>query len=127
MLPANVVVWSLFFAIGNAGEEMPWPLGLLLFGILGAAQWWNVALAVRRLHDFGRPAWWLLLYYAAPFALLVTIPYLNDDQPSQIAVALLVVSAPLVGLLELGLRRSSEGANRYGPAPGASVDATVFE
>jgi uncharacterized membrane protein YhaH (DUF805 family) len=127
MLPANLVVWSIFITIGTAGEEMPWQLGVLLLAALGAAEWWNAALAARRLHDFGRSAWWLLLYYVAPFALLLTIRNLSNNQPSRVAVALLVVCAPLVGLAELGLRRSSEGANRYGPAPGTSVDAAVFD
>lgn len=54
--------------------------------------WIGAALAVKRLHDRAKPAWWLL-------------------------VLLVPVLGPLWLFIDLGLRRGTPGENPYGPDP----------
>lgn len=60
-----------------------------------------ISVQVRRLHDTGRSAWWLLLYI-----------------PGLIPLVGLLASITLLVLCAL---RSDEGSNRYGPHPSGAV------
>jgi uncharacterized membrane protein YhaH (DUF805 family) len=84
------------------------------------------AIAVRRLHDRDKSAWWLLLFYALPAVLhgvrdeLVKI---QETTAFYLAFACIVLSAiiSIWALVELGFLRGTSGENRYGPDPLASM------
>ena len=85
-----------------------WMLVLLASGL---------AIAVKRLHDRNKPAWWLLLFYVAPPA-IETIAELNDlDSAATVWLMVLSGALSLWALLDLGCLRGTRGPNRYGPDP----------
>jgi uncharacterized membrane protein YhaH (DUF805 family) len=76
-----------------------------------------VAIAIKRLHDRNKRAWWLLPFYVAPPVLQAIAPL--DPLESALMVALMVLSGilSLWALVELGCLRGTHGPNRYGPDP----------
>jgi uncharacterized membrane protein YhaH (DUF805 family) len=90
---ALVVPSGLFLAI--AADDLlgrPWDLALVVLLVACLLSFW-----VRRLHDRGRSAGWLLL-------------------------ALVPVLGPALLFIECGLRGSASGAGHFGPAPGERGD-----
>jgi len=97
----------------------------------------NLAVTVRRLHDTGRTAWWLLLYLP-PFANLGMIWYQISWAKAHGLTDLHEVGHnPLLGLAGLAsriyllylMRKSGDtGANAYGPDPKQPFDvAGIFD
>jgi uncharacterized membrane protein YhaH (DUF805 family) len=80
----------------------------------------GLAVAIKRLHDRDKPAWWLLLFYLVPWVLL-TIAYYTAPGTGAAEVRLILVLASLSiaiwYLVELGFLRGTAGPNRYGPDP----------
>jgi uncharacterized membrane protein YhaH (DUF805 family) len=76
-----------------------------------------VAIAIKRLHDRNKSAWWVLLFYVAPPVLQAIAP-LYDLEPA-LTVCLMVLSGALSlwALIELGCLRGTRGPNRHGPDP----------
>jgi len=112
----GVVVWAVgLFAIMSLGR---WAgvLLLILLPVLAA----SIAIAVRRLHDRDKSAWWLLAFGAYP--LFVSL-WFNDGNARPKAAGLIVVvglsslALNIWGLVEVGFRRGTRGANRFGDEP----------
>lgn len=102
---------------------------IFLFITLSAA-WLNLTVGARRLHDRGKSAWWLLVFYGAP----VVLPWIAMNLPGgglrdEVGSAASVVSlcAMVWGVVDLGVLRGQPSANRFGPDPGASKTAHVFD
>lgn len=76
-----------------------------------------VAIAVRRLHDRNKSAWWMLLFYVAPPVIQALAPI--GDLDSSAFVWLMVLSGALSvwALIELGCLAGTRGPNRYGSDP----------
>jgi uncharacterized membrane protein YhaH (DUF805 family) len=80
------------------------------------------AIAVRRLHDRNKSAWWLLLFFVLPAVLhavrdeLLRFP---EVMAYFLAFACAVLRAiiSLWALVELGFLRGTRGPNHYGPDP----------
>ncbi|MDE2483269.1 MAG: DUF805 domain-containing protein [bacterium] len=93
----NVIAIAVLALVGGvlgaliAGKEIAGDIATVLYGIYVIAVLLpSLAVSVRRLHDTGRSAWWLLLSFV-PFAnIVLLIFYCLDSQP---------------------------GANAYGPNP----------
>lgn len=87
--------------------------------IVGIGLWMHSAVAVKRLHDRDKSAWWYLLYGLAPLGLFITAIYLYTARMLEVASILFVLSiAGLIwAIIELGFLRGTPGLNRYGPAP----------
>lgn len=91
---------------------------LLFLPILAA----GVCVAVRRLHDRGKAAWWILIFAVGPYALTALAAGLYEGGGPNGAE----LAAPLLGLgafalsiwawVELGFLRGTKGENRYGAA-----------
>jgi uncharacterized membrane protein YhaH (DUF805 family) len=76
--------------------------------------WIGFAVAVKRLHDRDKSAWWLIVFYVVP-AILGTIAYFLGMAG---AVLNLISFGILVwAFVEIGCLRGTRGANRYGPNP----------
>jgi uncharacterized membrane protein YhaH (DUF805 family) len=79
-----------------------------------------VCVAIRRLHDRNRRAWWLLLFLFGPFALAgLGATLATSEKTLLVALLASVAGMGLViwGWIELGVLRGAKGAARFGPEP----------
>jgi uncharacterized membrane protein YhaH (DUF805 family) len=99
------LAWSGPFTIPRSFDTLPWwLLGLhILYTLL------LILFAVARLHDIGRPGWWLLVFPA--LTIVASIPIL----PGPLGIALAV--AALAAWLALILYPGTIGPNRFGADP----------
>jgi uncharacterized membrane protein YhaH (DUF805 family) len=73
-----------------------------------------VAVAVKRLHDRDKSAWWMLVFYGVPAAATVISIILELD-PAIPGLVSLVIG--VWALVELGCLPGTAGPNKYGPDP----------
>jgi uncharacterized membrane protein YhaH (DUF805 family) len=112
---AALWIATIFIAMG-AGDiaVVPLLLGLPVLVI-------NIATLVRRLHDRGKGARWLLLFWAAPSACLIVAQLATEQTGDGGLLALIAVGAGLLlegwAIVEVGFMRGAPAANRFGPAP----------
>ena len=107
-------------------------LTTLVLMLLGALILFVLSLAVsaRRLHDRGRPAAWLLIFYAAPPAIVLVATLLFRDGVQQLALGLSTIPVLIIflwGVVELGLLPGAMGSNRFDADPGSKAVADVFD
>ena len=81
-----------------------------------------IAIAVKRLHDRNRSAWWLIPFAIMPQAIQVLADPRVGQKVHMPEVAVLILSLISLGLslwafVELGCLRGTVGENRYGPDP----------
>lgn len=81
------MVWSMIMGASGLDDEA---VGTLTLAVFIAVSVGALSLTVRRLHDTGRSAWWLLLHIIPPVGSIILIVFLAQD---------------------------SQGPNRYGPSP----------
>ena len=98
----------------NGSWQSAAPLLLLLIPWI----WIGFALAVKRLHDRNKSAWWLLVFYALP-GLLESMGNLVGGAEIVLLIASMAIS--IWALVELGFLRGTPGPNDYGPDPLARV------
>jgi len=90
----------------------------------------GLAVAVKRLHDRDRSAWWLLLFYLFPAVAgaigvsiaMITRSPIEDELTNAGSTALIIgcalaIAAGIWGFVEIGCLRGTVGYNRYGPDP----------
>lgn len=112
---AALWIATIFVAMG-AGDiaVIPLLLGLPILVI-------NVAALVRRLHDRGKGARWLLLFWAAPSACFIIAQLATEQTGDGGPPALIAVGVGLLlegwAIVEVGLLRGTPAANRFGPVP----------
>ncbi len=106
-------------ATGDREGTLP---GTIVFVTLAVP---GLAVAVRRLHDSGRSAWWLALP-AAPilFWIVALIGRFNSPGLFQ-PVLVAIVASPLVLIVFL-LLPGTRGPNRFGPDPKEANLADIF-
>ncbi len=92
-------------------------LALAYFPLL----WGQLAISVKRLHDRGKSAGWLLLFVLLPIFLELIAKQLGGS-----AIVLLLINLAISGwaFVELGLRPGTRGPNDYGPDPLQPVSDT---
>ena len=91
----------------------------------------GVTNGVRRLHDRGKTAWWLLVFYLLP--ILLSLParvasYGTPDgfQAAAAFLALLGLPFSIWGFVQLGCLRGTIGPNEYGDDPIAPPVEAAF-
>jgi uncharacterized membrane protein YhaH (DUF805 family) len=92
-------------------------IGLLIPALGIPLIWIGLALGAKRLHDRGKSAWWLVVFYLLPSGLQSVGERLGDIGLVPVLVGLLVSAW---GLIELGFLRGTAGPNRFGSDPLAS-------
>ena len=131
---------------GRANRKRYWLTSLSIFGLLFVSALFTAALSVlpllglvvipiwlvlfvastangaRRLHDRGKSAWWLLLFYAVP--MLLTLPaelasYSDNAGFKGAAAFLALIGLPfsIWAFVELGCLKGTAGPNKYGDDP----------
>ena len=114
---AVVVILLVLFALAT-GFEGDFSGSGAIFLILGILYipliWIGLAIAVKRLHDRNKSAWWLIVFYIVP-GILGGIAY----QIGMAGAVLHIVSFGITvwAFVELGCLRGTRGPNRYGPDP----------
>jgi uncharacterized membrane protein YhaH (DUF805 family) len=104
-------------AVGGFLESAA-PLLILLVPLI----WIGTALAVRRLHDRNKSAWWLIIFYVLP-GIMESIGRAAGD--AEIAFSIASLGLSIWALVELGFLRGTIGPNHYGPDPLAGELAPV--
>ncbi len=95
------------------------------FALIALAYVASIFIVVRRLHDRGRSAWWLIPFVILPLALhggsawVQSTLYSEADPrlPMAIGAVLLALLLNLWAFIEIGLLGGQKAANRYGPPP----------
>lgn len=93
----------------------------------------TIAVSIKRLHDRDRSAWWFLLLYIVPVALIVVGGFLlwsvagsfGDVRDVSLLLLRLCVLGGIAfciwGQVEIGFRRGTAGYNRFGADPLAKI------
>jgi uncharacterized membrane protein YhaH (DUF805 family) len=76
--------------------------------------WISLALAIKRLHDRDKSAWWLLLFYLAPSILQVVGSRVGSVT---IIPNLIGIGISIWAFVEIGCLRGTAGSNSYGLNP----------
>jgi uncharacterized membrane protein YhaH (DUF805 family) len=86
--------------------------------IVGTGFWMHSAVAIKRLHDRDKSAWWYLLYGIGPLGIFIAAIYFYIERIPAAAWILFIVSiaALIWAIVELGCLRGTAGPNRFGPA-----------
>lgn len=110
------LVWIATIAATMQGLPGGW-----LFLLMAPLVWMNVAVAVRRLHDRNKSAWWIIPFSVLPLAsygAAVAMAEAPDTLTSHFATlpALLALVLSAWGWIELGFLKGAKGDNRYGAA-----------
>lgn len=125
MALATAVTLCLVVAATRIGGWLGAIPSLLILPIVGA----GVATTIRRLHDRGKAAWWVVVFGAGPYALAGLAGALYEiPSPLSLAAPLLGLAAFVLSIwawVELGFLRGSRGDNRYGPPPQRVRPASV--
>ena len=127
--------WWLFILIFFVYNFVVTTLAVFIFGFIGlligwvlmlAMLWPTLAVSERRLHDRGKSAWWLLLFYLVPVILSAAKLSITGEmgvkgyaKPPTSATILSLVSFAIIlwGFIEMGVLRGTRGDNKYGPDP----------
>jgi uncharacterized membrane protein YhaH (DUF805 family) len=82
---------------------------------------WGFAFHTERLHDRGKSAWWLLVFYAVPGVLghLANDAWFAGTAGTGLhyILALAAFALSIWGFVEIGCLRGNAGSNRYGSNP----------
>jgi uncharacterized membrane protein YhaH (DUF805 family) len=101
--------------IGAATQIFGPAILILLVIFYIPALWIGLAIAVKRLHDRNKSAWWLLVFYLVPAILQGVGQQTGDVTGSILLVAGFAIT--IWAFIELGCLRGTVGPNQYGPDP----------
>ena len=82
---------------------------------------WGASFTTRRLHDRGKSAWWLVVFYLLPgvFGQVANAAWLGGAAGTALHSVLALAGCALTiwGFVEIGCLRGTAGSNSYGPDP----------
>jgi uncharacterized membrane protein YhaH (DUF805 family) len=82
---------------------------------------WGASFTTERLHDRGKSAWWLLVFYVVPGLLAQIGKFLPLEEPTGMVLEKVLAFAAFIltiwGFVEIGFLRGTPGENPYGPDP----------
>jgi uncharacterized membrane protein YhaH (DUF805 family) len=115
-----LVAVAVFWGVGLMASLAVGPWAAILF--LPLVPLFVAALAViaKRLHDRNRSGWWFLIFFLLPTTLLSLVDPRATQAPAVLTglvEMLAAIALSVWGFLEMGLRRGTSGANRFGTPP----------
>lgn len=125
-----VAVVALSWCIGLGAVITFGPIGAVLFLPIAPMVVASFAIIVRRLHDRGKSGWWALPFAAFPLivslGLAAETPGASPPGPV-VLMSLLSITLSIWGLIEIGFRRGTIEANRYGVDPDGRVAMVALD
>lgn len=100
-----LIIGSIIFVFGIG-------FGLLMFVLTPIYLWNTYAIAVKRLHDRDRSAWWILLW-----AIISVLGAVISSVLGSVFFGVLPLIVAIWMIIELGILEGTLGANRYGERP----------
>jgi uncharacterized membrane protein YhaH (DUF805 family) len=121
----SLVICSIAALLGAVivltGAGLGAPLFLMAAIVFIPWMLWGFAISTERLHDRGKSAWWLLLFYLLPAGLSHFAKALGFAGTAgtilYTVVALAAFTLAMWGFVEIGFLRGVAGSNKYGPDP----------
>ncbi len=113
-------------AVAAAMAGGPRWLSALAFAPMALGLIASVGVVIRRLHDRGHGAGWLVVFVLAPWGLAALSLWLAEGPsvveqswavPAALAATLVSLALNVWGFVEIGLLRGHPDANRFGPPP----------
>jgi uncharacterized membrane protein YhaH (DUF805 family) len=127
VLGTIAVWWPLYAYNASSGGAASTAVLLATVASVAAGQTVNCAVGARRLHDRGRTAWWLLLYFALPLAALLTLGTTKTDSVITTLLAVAALGPVVAGVVIMGLLPGQRGPNRFDDEARRRVDAAIFD
>jgi len=112
------VVGTLIVVLGIAleiGRAYPATIAIGVAVVLALA-WIDLAVSVKRLHDRDKSAWWLLLFYVVPAAILPVLGLLGN-RSANLILGSVRAGIGIWAFVEIACLRGTPGPNRYGSDP----------
>lgn len=82
---------------------------------------WGFSITTERLHDRGKSAWWLVVFYLVPGALgqIAKAPWFTGGAGTALHYVLAFAGFAITiwGFVEISCLRGAAGSNTYGPDP----------
>jgi uncharacterized membrane protein YhaH (DUF805 family) len=133
-IPVAAALMLVTYVLASLAGSIGGPILAIIVEILGAVIFVtsSFAVTVKRLHDRGKSAWWLLVFYALPVVISVSWTIIShgvqstmslkplvpgSQDPIGLVLSLVSDAIGLWALVELGFLRGTAGPNRYGPDP----------
>jgi uncharacterized membrane protein YhaH (DUF805 family) len=118
LLAVAIVILVLAVVLGGAAALSEYSAlgpGLLPFIVAFIPIGWiGLAVSAKRLHDRGKSAWWLLVFWLLPSVL----DRMGDRiEGVGIVFTLASIALSIWALVEMGFLRGAAGSNEYGPDP----------
>jgi uncharacterized membrane protein YhaH (DUF805 family) len=114
-LVVTIVVLLVASVVGGAAASVPGAVIAAIFASI-ILIYPSFAVAVKRLHDRGKSAWWLLVFYVLP-ALLSGVSEATASESAAMVLSVASVAISIWAIIELGFLRGTSGPNEYGPDP----------
>jgi uncharacterized membrane protein YhaH (DUF805 family) len=111
------VVGTLVVVLGIAleiGRAYPATIAIGVTVVLALA-WIDLAVSVKRLHDRDKSAWWLLLFYVVPAAILPA--FWLGNRSANIILGSVRAGIGIWGFVEIACLRGTPGPNSHGSDP----------
>jgi uncharacterized membrane protein YhaH (DUF805 family) len=111
------IVFTIAIVTAPGAPGVGWLLALPIMLVL---TWINLALAIKRLHDRDKSAWWLLLFYLAPLILDLVgqvLRLVGHMDSAGVILGLTAAGITISAFVEIGCLRGTAGPNSYGPDP----------
>jgi uncharacterized membrane protein YhaH (DUF805 family) len=118
-----ILLWSVagicglalvYFVTGSVDSVAAW-IFAAIFVVPGV--WSSVVLGIKRLHDRNKTAWWMLLFYLAPYMLNNIASRAEQDSPVEVIAVIAGGVTELWAFVELVCLRGTIGPNQYGDDP----------
>jgi uncharacterized membrane protein YhaH (DUF805 family) len=114
-LVITIVVVLVATVVGGAAASIPGAVIAAIFASI-ILLYPSLAVAAKRLHDRGKSAWWLLVFYVLP-AFLSGVSEATTSEGAGLVLSLASAAISIWAIIELGFLRGMSGPNQYGPDP----------
>jgi uncharacterized membrane protein YhaH (DUF805 family) len=110
------VIALAYFLTDSIDSAKAW---ILVIALTAPALWSSVVVGIKRLHDRNKTAWWMLLFYFAPYVLnnAASSAERHGNETAGLVAEVVGFAITVWALVELMCRRGTIGPNQYGDDP----------